>query len=111
MNPLRRLYKRSHRLRRFIRRRKDALTFHAARFALWVPRQLSLERALSLADRIGDLAYALLSKTRRLSLEHLEIAFGTQLSAAQREHIARASLRNAARCFVEIAKIDEIRAA
>jgi KDO2-lipid IV(A) lauroyltransferase len=110
MSPLRRLYKRSHRLRRIIRRRKDALTFHAARVALWVPRQLSLERALRLADRIGDLAYVLLSKTRRLSLEHLEVAFGDQLSAAQRTRLARASLRNAARCFVEIAKMEEIRA-
>lgn len=109
MNPFRRLYKRSHRLRRFIRRRKDALTYQSARVALWIPRQLSLERALRLADRVGDLAYRTQPKTRRLALEHLEIAFGGQLGAAQREHIARASLRNAARCFVEIAKMDEIR--
>lgn len=109
MNPLRRLYKRSHRLRRFVRRRKDAVTFHAARFALWVPRQLSLPRALALADRIGDLVYAMSAKTRGLALEHLAIAFGDQLTPAQRERLARASLRNAARCFIEVAKFDEIR--
>ncbi len=43
VNPVRRLYRHSHRLRRFIRRRKDAITYHAARFALWLPRQVSLE--------------------------------------------------------------------
>ena len=108
INPLRRLYKRSHRLRRFIRRRKDALTFHLARFALWVPRRMSLPRALQLADRIGDLVYVALPATRRLALDHLAIAYGDTLSEANREHIARAAFRNAARCFIELAKFDEI---
>jgi len=110
MSPLRRLYKRSPRLRRFIRRRKDAVTYHAARFALWLPRQIALERALWLADRFGDLAYRFSSETRRLSLAHLDIAFGDQLSAAEKADIARAALRNAARCFVELTHIDDIRA-
>jgi KDO2-lipid IV(A) lauroyltransferase len=107
MNPLRRLYKRSHRLRRFIRRRKDALTYHAARFGLWLPRLVSLPVALALADRIGDVVYLALPKSRRLALEHLALAF-PELPAATRERIARASFRNAARCFVELAKFDEI---
>lgn len=109
MNPFRRIYKRSHRLRRFIRRRKDAVTYQLARFALWVPRTMSLPRALALADRIGDVLYATLPRTRRLALEHLEIAFGETLTAAHREHIARASFRNVARCFIELAKFEEIR--
>jgi len=108
MNPLRRLYKRSHGLRRFIRRRKDAVTYHAARFALWLPRLVSLPRALALADRIGDLAYAALPKTRQRALDHLAIAFGDTLPLATRERIVRAALRNAARCFVELAKFDDI---
>lgn len=108
MNPLRRLYKRSHRLRRFIRRRKDAVTYHAARFGLWLPRLVSLPRALAIADRIGDVIYYALPNTRRLALEHLAIAFGDTLPLATRERIARASFRNAARCFVELAKFDEI---
>src|SRR6185503_8883410 len=41
---------------------------------------------------------------------HLEMAFGTQLSPRAREHLARASFVNMARCFCELAKIDEIRA-
>lgn len=108
MNPLRRLYKRSHALRRFVRRRKDAVTYHVARFGLWLPRLVSLPRALAIADRIGDLIYFALPETRRLALEHLAIAFGDTLPLATRERIARASLRNAARCFVELAKFDAI---
>jgi KDO2-lipid IV(A) lauroyltransferase len=108
MNFLRRLYKRSHRLRRFVRRRKDAVTYHLARFGLWLPRLVSLPRALALADRVGDLAYGVLPTTRQRALEHLIIAFGDSLSAADRERIARASFRNAARCFVELAKFDTI---
>ena len=109
MNPLRRIYKRSHGLRRLVRRRKDAVTYHLARFALWLPRTVSLPRALALADRVGDLIYFALPGTRRLALEHLALAFGDTLPASSREHIARASFRNAARCLVELAKFDEIR--
>ena len=109
VNPLRRLYKRSHRLRRFIRRRKDAAANHLARIALWLPRTVSLARALALADRIGNLIYAALPGTRRLALEHLQLAFGDQLSDMDRERIACASFRNVARCFVELAKFDVIR--
>src|SRR5262245_41661506 len=108
MNPLRRLYKRSHRLRRFIRRRKDAITYRLARFGLWLPRLVSLPRALALADRVGDAAYFILPKTRRRALEHLGIAFGDAMPLATRAQIARASFRNAARCFVELAKFDDI---
>jgi len=109
VNPLRRWYKRSPRLRRAFRENKDAGTYHLARFALMLPRAVRLERALVLADRIGDLVYFALPGTRRLALEHLTIAFGDTLSSAERERIARASLRNAARCFVELAKFAEIR--
>ena len=108
MKPLRRVYKRSPRLRRFIRQRKDAVSYQLARFALWVPRTMSLPRALALADRIGDLIYVALPQTRRLALSHLELAFGDSLSESGRARIARASFRNAARCFVELAHFDHI---
>lgn len=109
MNLLRRIYKRSHRLRRFIRRRKDAAVYQLVRFALWLPRLISLPRALALADRVGDWIYRVLPGTRRLALDHLALAFGDQLSPADREPIARASFRNVARCFIEVAKFDVIR--
>lgn len=110
MRPIRRLYKRYPALRRFVRRRKDAITYHAARFALWLPRQVSLERALAFADWIGNLIYRLDGTTRRRALANLDLAYGETLSAAAKEEIARASLRNAARCFVELTHIDYIRA-
>ena len=106
---LRSLYRRSPRLRRVIRRRKQAFTYWLARFALWVPNRVSLERSLALADRAGDLAYVALRRTRQLSLEHIEIALGPSVPRAAREQIVRAALRNLARCFCEVAKIEEIR--
>ena len=109
MNPLRRLYRRSHRLRRFVRRRKDALTYHAARFALWLPRQVSLDTALRVADRIGDIIYAVDRKTRERALAHLDIAYGDELSRAAKEDIARGALRNAARCFVEVTHMEDLK--
>jgi KDO2-lipid IV(A) lauroyltransferase len=103
------LLRRTPRLRRAIRRRKIALDYWAARFALGLPRRLSLEQALALADRTGDLIYALAPRLRRLSLEHVEIALGESLPRAAREHVVRAAFRNIARCFAEVAKFDEIR--
>lgn len=107
---LRPVYKRWPGLRRVIRRRKDALTYHLARLAVWIPRQLELERALWLADRLGDLIYLVLPGMRRLALEHLGVAFGDQLTAREKRRIVRACLRNWARCFVEVAKMEDIRA-
>lgn len=109
MNPIRRLYRRSHRLRRFVRRRKDALTYQAARFALWLPRQFALDTALRAADRIGDLIYAFDRRTRERALAHLDIAYGDQLAPAAKEEIARAALRNAARCFVEVTHMEDLK--
>jgi KDO2-lipid IV(A) lauroyltransferase len=109
VTPLRRLYRRSHRLRQFVRRRKDAVTYHAARFALWLPRQVSLETALRAADRIGDVIYAVDRKTRERALAHLDIAYGDERSRAEKEQIARAALRNAARCFVEVTHMEDLK--
>src|SRR5262245_54373807 len=72
-NPLRRLYKRS-RLRKFVRRRRDAMFYHLTRLALLPPRAVSLPRALSIADRAGNLAYSVLPGLRRLALQHVAIA-------------------------------------
>lgn len=109
LTPLRRFYKRS-RLRHFVRRRRYALVYHLTRALLVSLRAVSLPRALAIADRAGDLAYAAIPVFRRLALQHVAIAFGDTLSAAAREDIARGAYRSAARCFVEVAKLDDIRA-
>ncbi len=106
----RRIYKKSPRLRRFVRRVKNGAVTGAARFALALLARLSLERALRVGEHIGALLYRLLRQSRHLALEHVRVAFGDELSPAAREHLARASFVNIARSFCELAKIDEIRA-
>lgn len=104
------LYKKSLRLRRLIRRLKNAAVAGVARFALAALGRLSLERALQVGEKTGALLYRLLRGSRRLALEHLRLAFGDQLSPTAREHLARTSFINIARSFCEVAKIDDIRA-
>jgi KDO2-lipid IV(A) lauroyltransferase len=107
---LRRSYESSPRLRRWIRRRKGQAVYGMARLALALPRPLPFGTALAVADRIGDLAYWILRETRRLALEHVTLALGETHSPQAREEIVRASFRNIARCFCELAKFEEIRA-
>jgi Kdo2-lipid IVA lauroyltransferase/acyltransferase len=106
---LRRLYKRSPLLRRRALRVKDAATFRLAQAALGVAARYPLDTALAAADRVGDLAFRTLHRTRNRSLEHLELVFGNTLSDADRRDITRLCLRNFARAFCEIAKMEEIR--
>jgi KDO2-lipid IV(A) lauroyltransferase len=108
-SSLRRFYKSSPRLRRLIRRLKNAAIVAVTGGALWVGRRLSLEQTLSLGDAVGAALYRLLREPRRLAHEHLRVAFGEELSPSAREHLARASFINMARCFCELAKIDAIR--
>jgi KDO2-lipid IV(A) lauroyltransferase len=105
----RRFYKSSPRLRRWVRRRKGRAVYWTARLALAVPRGLRLDAALALGDRLGDLAYSTLVQTRRLALEHIEVALGETYSQQEREEIVRTSFRNVARNVCEVAKFDEIR--
>jgi KDO2-lipid IV(A) lauroyltransferase len=107
---LRCFYKNSLRLRRLVRRLKNAAVAGGARFALALLGRLSLERALQVGEKTGALLYRLLRGSRRLALEHLRLAFGDQLSPTARAHLARASFINIARSFCEVAKIDDIRA-
>jgi KDO2-lipid IV(A) lauroyltransferase len=92
-----------------VRKAKNGLVSVLARAAFWYIDRRSLEEALRLGERVGDLAFLLLRKPRRLAEEHLRMAFGEELTPAARTHIARASLVNIARSFCELAKIDEIR--
>jgi Kdo2-lipid IVA lauroyltransferase/acyltransferase len=108
-NPLRRLHRISPRLRRLVRRTKNALIGGLTGGALWLVGCVSLDQALRLGERFGALAYFFLRTPRRLAHEHLQFAFGNELTPAGREHLARASFINIARSFCELAKIDAIR--
>ncbi len=83
--------------------------FRLARAALDIGARYPLERSLATADRLGDIAYHVLPKTRHLALEHLELVFGDRLSKERRCEIVRSSLGGFARSFCEIADIDQIR--
>lgn len=105
----RRWYKSSPRLRRLVRRFKNALTFRTLQALHWFIGRFTLEQSLRLADRFGDFVFFAFRRTRRLALEHLELAFGDELTPAAREQIARASFRNLSRCLCELINFDEVR--
>jgi KDO2-lipid IV(A) lauroyltransferase len=109
-SPIRRLYKTSPRLRRVSRESKDAVLAQAARLGLWLGARLSLERGLQVAEVLGGVLYRALGTPRRLADAHLKLAFGETLTPADRERVARACFVNVARSFIELVKIDEIRA-
>lgn len=110
LNPYKRLYRRSFRFRRFVRRLKNGVVVRLTRALLAYIERRPLDEALALGDRWGARAFRWLRRPRSLALRHLDIAFGRSLPPSAREHLARASFINAARSFCEIARIDEIRA-
>ena len=105
---LRRLSRSSPRLRRRTRAWKNAGIFALVRSAQWLLDRLSLEQALRLGDRIGDVLYFTFRGTRALACQHLETALGDTISAPARQRIVRASFRNIVRCACEVAKFDAI---
>lgn len=110
MDPVRRFLARwTTRTRRLVRKVKNGILSALARATLWYVDRRSLEDALRLAERVGDLSFLLLRKPRRLAEQHLRLAFGDEITPAACTHIARASLVNMARSLCELAKIDEIR--
>ena len=58
-----------------------------------------------LGARIGDLAYLGLARRRRVTLDNLEIAFGSEKSAAERRAIARATFRNLGEHLIDFSRM------
>lgn len=106
---LRRFYRRYPWLRARIRWFRQRGLEWMAKSVLAALGRLSLPRALWLGERLGLVAHRLMGSSRRLALEHLELAFGSSISPQARERLARASFVNLGRSFCELAKIDEIR--
>src|SRR5262245_12889172 len=103
------LSKTSVRARRLVRRVKGAAVSELFSGAFWILSRLSVQRALRLAEVVGDLCYRTLRRPRARALQHLKLVFAGQLKAGAREHLARASFVNLVRCFSEVAKLDDIR--
>jgi KDO2-lipid IV(A) lauroyltransferase len=68
--------------------------------AWWVPR-LSRRRCVRLANALGEIAYRLDARGRAVALDNLRCAFA-DLSAQEREEIARESYRNFARTILDL---------
>jgi KDO2-lipid IV(A) lauroyltransferase len=58
-----------------------------------------------LGRRFGDLAYLCLARRRRVALDNLEIAFGSEKSAAERRAIARATFRNLGEHLIDFSRM------
>lgn len=106
----RRRRKRAVRLRQWFRTVRDRSLVWLLERSLARIGAMPLDDALRLGEKYGTWAYRLLRHPRRLTLDHLELAFGRRYPPSARERIARAAFVNAARSFCELAKIDEIRA-
>lgn len=66
----------------------------------WIPQR----PALGLAAALGRLVYRFDGRDRRLALKHLELAFGDEMSADERERVARESFASLGRGIAEIAQ-------
>src|SRR5712692_10366597 len=58
-----------------------------------------------LGARLGDLLYLVLAGRRRIVLENLAIAFGTDKTAEERYQIARATFRNLGQHLVDFSHV------
>jgi KDO2-lipid IV(A) lauroyltransferase len=100
MNPLRRIYKRSHALRRFVRRRRTRDV--PWRAGLWLPRSLARARS-PIAS--ASIYFALPGRASR-STSGDRLRRHSAAHAAQTHRPRLAAQRG--RCFVELAKFDAI---
>lgn len=84
-------------LRRFRRKRRDDLIYALALVAVWFFRLLPLSFGIRVGGLLGLAAFGVVRRERARALEHLEIAFGSELSRSERKRIA-------ARCFQNLGK-------
>jgi KDO2-lipid IV(A) lauroyltransferase len=94
--------------RSFIRKTKDGFLYSVVHLGLVLIRALPFEPATRFAESLSLAIYRVMPSLRALSDAHLQIAFAN-LSAEERQRIARDSMLNIARILVEIAKFDDIR--
>jgi KDO2-lipid IV(A) lauroyltransferase len=88
---------------------KGAAIFRLVQAAFAALSWMSFDRAMTASEWVGELAFRCLPGTRRLALEHLELVFGDELRPSERREIVRRSMRDFAKSFCEMARMDEIR--
>jgi len=67
--------------------------------------RVPLTVAYRLGDRLGDLAYLLLSERRRVVRDNLALAFGEEKTATERRAMARAAFRHIGRHLVDFGRL------
>lgn len=72
------------------------------KLAVWLIPKLPRAGLLRFADFAGDLVFALDGHGRRVALANLDAAFGESLTPAQKRRIARHSIRNFGRSFLDL---------
>jgi len=70
--------------------------------------RLPLGVAYWLGARLGDLLYLVLARRRRIALDNLAIAFGTDKTAEERCQIARATFRNLGQHLVDFSHVHRL---
>jgi len=96
-------------VRRAVKRVKNEIIYLAFRLVLGLLGLLPVGAALALGRGAGNLAYYVLWPERRKALRHLEMAFGSEKSEAERRRIARKSFQHLAVNFVELAGFHKMR--
>ena len=76
----------------------------------WACRRLPKRWAMQIGHGIGMLYYALVKKRREIALNNLHIAFGNNLTAAQRTEICKASFVNVGKTCVEFLRFPKLNA-
>jgi KDO2-lipid IV(A) lauroyltransferase len=76
-------------VKRHRRRLVDYLLYLAARLIVSVVQALSIEQSYAFAELLAGIAYRLDKRHRAVGMENLQLAFGDQYSAAERDRIVR----------------------
>lgn len=72
---------------------------------LWVIRSLPCGVAYWLGARLGDAAYLLLTRRRRITLQNLALAFGDETTSRERRRMARSTFHNLGRHVVDFSHL------
>lgn len=97
------------RLRRFRKRRRDDFLYALALVGMRLFRWLPLSVGLRIGSLLGWAAYFLLRRERHRALEHLAIAFASEMPVAARKSIARRCFQNLGKSAVELVNFSRLR--
>ncbi len=85
------------------------LQYFAVAFLAWLARVLPIEVSTWIARRIGDGAFAVLGKRRRIALDNLDRAFGDTLPRGRKYQIARSAFQSASLSMMELFIVEKIK--